>query len=104
MFIHNNVALPNNSAILREEIGEGDMALCCSIPSDEGCGSGSSPEIYFPNKTKVSGEGTMYTTDGNGLCLNRQSTDKSPLGVYCCLFLDSEDNEQIICAKVGELR
>ena len=101
--MHNNVVLPNNSVVLREEIGEGDKALCCKTLSDAQCGGSSSPEMFYPNKTQVSSDGkTMYSSYGTGLVyLNRREDDKSPLGVYCCKIQDSHDNIQKIFIKIG---
>ena len=101
--MHNNVALPNNSVVLREEIGEGDKALSCRTLSDAQCGGSSSPEMFYPNKTQVSSDGqTMYSSYGTGLVyLNRKEGDKSPLGAYCCKIQDSQGNIQKIFIKIG---
>ena len=103
-FMHNNFVLPNNSVVLREEVGEGDKALSCKTLSDAQCGGGSSsPELFYPNKTQVSSDGkTMYSSYGTGLVyLNRREADKSPLGAYCCRIQDSQGNVQKIFIKIG---
>ena len=103
--MHNNVVLHNNSVVLREEIGEGDKALCCQTLTDEECGSSYSPQIFFPNKTQIllfdSGL-TVYSTNGTGsVHLNRKDSDESPLGVYYCQMQDSKGNLQTIFIKIG---
>ena len=103
--MHSNVALPNNSVVLREEIGEGDKALGCQTLSDTQCGGISSPEIFFPNKTQVlpSGNGhTLYTTAETGVVyLNKRANDESPLGTYYCQFTNNQGNLSRIFIKIG---
>ena len=100
----NNVALTNNSAVLREDIGVGDKALICQTLSDENCHSGdsSSPEIYYPNGTLVGSEGTLYvTSDSMKVALNREDSDMSTLGKYSCRISDGKGNVQKIFIKIG---
>ena len=103
--MHNNIVLPNNSVVLREEIGEGDKALCCRTLSDAQCGGSSSPEMLFPNKTVVlpGGSGhTLYSSNQSGVVyLNRKEGNKSPLGTYYCNFTDRLGNTQQMSIRVG---
>ena len=101
-----NVALSNNSAVLREDIGEGDKALICQTLSDDQCHSGdsSTPEIHYPNGTKISSEGTLYLTYASGMvALNRKDSDMSKLGEYSCRISDVNGNVQKIFVKIGML-
>ena len=107
--MHNSIALSNNSVVLREDIGEGEKALCCQTLSDSQCGSNLSPEIFFPNKSQVLPESsghTMYSTYGNGMvCLNRNEVDRSPLGIYFCQIPDSQVQGKLhfMFVKIGML-
>lgn len=105
VFFHDGVALPNNSVVLREEIGEGDKALICQTLSDSQCGHRSLLQMFFPNKTEILAEGngrTMFTTRGDGqILINRRDDDESPLGTYCCQVPDGEGGVQKIFIKVG---
>ena len=105
--MHNNMELSNNSVVLREEIGEGGMALICQTLSDAQCGNSASPAMFFPNKTKVSpvqAGYTVYSTNGSGqVRLNRKPGDRSPLGSYYCQIPDSEGNVQRMFVRIGML-
>ena len=107
--MHNNVALSNNSVVLREDIGEGEKALCCQTLSDSQCDSTLFPEMFFPNKSQVlqqSSGHTMYSTYGSGLvCLNRNEVDQSPLGIYFCQIPDRKLQGKVhhMFVKIGML-
>ena len=106
--MHNNMALPNNSVVLREDIGKGEKALICQTLSDGQCGSSTSPAMFFPNRTKIlpaENGHTMYSITENGkVSLNRKQEGKSPLGIYSCQIPDSIGNIQKMFITIGMLQ
>ena len=104
VFVLNGVVLPNNSVVLREDIGEGDNALSCQAPE---CGNVSAlPKLFLPANTPVpvrAGSGhTMYSTSAPGVAfLYRLESDMSPLGKYSCQITDTlTENVQTIFIKI----
>ena len=108
------IAYPNNTAVLIEDIGEGDMdSLKCTTAYEPCCRSSRLGNFYYPNNDPVliqslasSSRQSFYRTRGSGsISLNkRQNGDLPPLGRYRCEIPDGRGVLQNLYITVGELQ
>ena len=95
----------NNTAVLVENIGEGQNALLCYTTNPTCCGNRRVGEFYFPNNTMVpilSAGGSFYRNRGNKhIRLNRRNDATSPTGRYRCQLPDVNGEMQSIFIDLG---
>ena len=98
-FFLNGRVLPDNSAVLLSDIGEGssalycltDRVLCCSVEAGANLG-----RWEFPDSGGIVSSATtadIYSSKGfSSLLLNRRSSAVGPTGVYTCSIPDAGNN------------
>ena len=107
------ITYPNNTAVLIENIGEGDMdSLKCTTAYEPCCQSSRQGNFYYPNNDPVliqslafSLRQSFYRTRGSGsISLNKQqSDDLPPLGRYRCEIPDGRGVLQDLYITIGEI-
>jgi hypothetical protein len=98
--------LSNNSAVIFDDIGEGNSALYCVTNGTIHCGANAGGEDHswkFPNGTPVGEDATtdVYFTRGfSSLILNRKSSAVGPTGVYTCVIPDASNTSRTLYVTV----
>ena len=107
------ITYPNNTAVLIENIGDGDInSLKCTTAYEPCCRSSRQGNFYYPNNDPVliqslalSSRQSFYRTRGSGsISLKRQSGDPPPLGRYRCEIPDGRGVLQNLYITIGELQ
>ena len=106
-FVLNGVTYPNQSFVLRTDIGEGDAGVQCTTDRDGCCsGEGRAGDFYFPNGEKVPVSGndllrTYYRNRGSGFIrLNRRSNGVIT-GLFRCEIPDASETLVDLFINIG---
>ena len=112
VFILGGITYPNNTAIILEHIGEGDMnSLTCTTAHDRCCQTPEQGNFYYPSgdavltlsQASLSRQSLYRTRSTGSISLRQQAGEISPpLGRYRCEIPDSRGALQNLYITIGE--